>query len=173
MNPALSRFPEHARLMGLMVLSYPELILMFSHCVGLALGLKYDALDALFEISSEKTRVQAGKALAARKVEQRGLTLEWTEVTRALQTCADIRNVYAHGNLADEGNRLFIAQGKLNLEAGFRRSEITAVLLQSQAAYFGYTRTCLLHLEWRLQDMQPPSPFPQRMQPPLARNPAS
>lgn len=172
-NPALTRFPEHTRLMGIIVLSYPELFTAFSHCVGLALGLKYDALDALIQIESEKTKVQVGKAISSRSISRLGLTGEMDEICTSLRRCGEIRNTYAHDDVGDVGDKLYVTERKPSYEDGYKKSEITIDLLQRQLAYFSYTRSCLLHLEGTLQGHVRPASFPQKMQPPPSRNPFS
>lgn len=172
-NPALARFPEHTRLIGTVILSYPELMMAFSHCVGLAIGLKYDALDALFRIESEKTRVLAGSELAARSMESRGLSQQFDQICQALQGCADIRNAYAHGMIEDENNSLFIADKYPKFDGKEERykTEITIASLQLQLAYFEYARSCLLHLERTLQGHRGASAFPKKIRPPHVRTP--
>lgn len=167
MNPALQRFPDHARIMGLIVLSYPDLIVSFAHSVGLAVGLKHAALEALLSLSGEKYRVIAGRALARRAIEERGLSAEMDEICRALGACGRIRNEYAHQSVFDEGGSLYLVEPRPDFDSGYKRSEVTLDLLRQQQAYFEYTRNCLLWLEGTLGGTPPLSGFPPKADKPL------
>lgn len=146
-NPALIRFPDHARLMGTMVLSYPELVITFSHIVGLSLGIKYEVFEALHSLQSETNRINAGRALAAKAIANNRLTAAFDEACSALLHCSKIRNLYAHNLLSDYGERLYIVQTKADLAKDYDVHLLEIGLLEKQLTFFGYTRMCLLFLE--------------------------
>jgi hypothetical protein len=150
--------------MGRLVLSYPELVLTFAHCVGLSLGLKYEFLSSIRGIQSETKQIEIGVGIASSAMDRLGHSDIFMEIVSSLKLCSKIRNHYAHGSLSDYQNHLFIVDLRLaDLATDYWLDEVTFPLLQEQAAFYEYTRRCLLFLESRLSQIgafrDPPRPL--------------
>lgn len=152
-NPAVDRFPEHSMLMGKVILSYPELVLTFAHCVGLALGLRYEFFAALKNVQSESLQIEMGVGLASKAMVDRGFGAEFATCASDLQHCGKIRNHYAHATLTDYRDHLYaINLRKENLEEDYTLQEVLVPSLEKQLIFFAATRGMLLYLESHLSD---------------------
>lgn len=172
-SPALSNRRDEAALIGLLVLGYSELDIMFCHVGGLALGNKSVVMDALHKIQNEGTRIDVVSRLVRHVFSTPEKSAQFGETLGAIKFCKTVRNQYAHAKWGDDGNGLIFFNAHdanwLNADP-FAWKATNLALLKEQEAYFEYTRKCLLALEWELSYPNDSRTFPPHMQQPKKHN---
>jgi hypothetical protein len=177
-NPALRQSPKHLTLLAHMVLGYTELEIRFAAIAGIALGLRYEVLNAAEKMYSEMTKIKVIDALCKRSFKSIGLGKEYNITRKMLYYCAGLRNSYAHSQWVRngrsrhldffDGSEMF--DGDVFDYGALKKKRLPLKLLREQAAYFEETRKWLLWLELTLGQRSEPNPYPwprpQEMPPP-------
>ncbi|MFO1185380.1 MAG: hypothetical protein U1E56_11415 [Bauldia sp.] len=174
-NPALDRSPQHAKLIGSMVLGYTELEVSFMHAAALALRLEFPALHAFELILGETLKLKVIHALSRGTFAKTELGNAYAISHKMIHECLNIRNRYAHCNWRKDGRQLEFLDAKDIFKDGTapqddeRWRRLTIPILKAQAAFFEGTRKWLLYLGLMLQaseDQKPLWKAPPQMQPP-------
>ncbi|MBN9310512.1 hypothetical protein [Devosia sp.] len=185
-NPAFTRFPEEANLLGQLVLGYGELDISFALMAGMAIGKQFEVLHAVHQVRSETARLDIAHALSSKAFSSLGLKDDYVEAKSAVKHCLKIRNQYAHCHWADLH---VLGLGFINVEGDyFAKAEprffkgVTVKLLQEQEAFFEYARHCVLTVQAnigplranlpRAYDMRPKKPLPNMHSPLPIQGPA-
>lgn len=100
-NPALSRFPEHAALIGTLVIGYSELDISMVDAAGTAIGLRFPLLDAAEAVNSELTRIELVRRMSQKHFAHIGLEQQFLHAISCQDFCREVRNYYAHCHYAD------------------------------------------------------------------------
>ena len=187
-NPSLEKFPAESAIIGLLVTGYGELDITLCHLAGIALGERLVMMDALVSIENEGTRLDLISKLVRHLMVKLEYGNEFGEAIGAMRYCKGVRNQYAHAQWSEQDGQLFFAKASeiKYSENGYsdlsKRKGITLSLLQEQAAYFSYTRSNLVALEYNLMraelDLPLTTPrqtiaFPAHMTKPPKHIPAS
>jgi hypothetical protein len=182
-NPAFDRFPEEAKLVGLILSSFGELELTVRQCANAALQAKDSSiLKTLHRLRATSSRIDVADGLMRLAYEEHGLEDEYDEAIKMLRHCLSIRNQFAHCNWADhEYAGLFFADLQSsaknnNFDHSYRH--VDPPLLNSQFDFFKVTLEWLRFIDHELAVKQGkllshvwPKP-PSSTLPPL-HNPAS
>jgi|SRR5215216_6889720 len=182
-NPALVRFPVEAAIIGNMVVGFGEL--EFLMCILAAKAIKSPELiyKTLYHLRSTSARVESADILMRPAFAGVNLAAEQSLALPAVKNCLSIRNQYAHCNWADDSmiGELYFAdlQDSADREEWFYSyKHVDVPLLQTQEAYFGYTRELLMYLEQELSFRRKGQqhqifPMPPALDRPPQHNPAS
>jgi hypothetical protein len=184
-NPALEQSPEHLKLIGPMVVGYPELEITFAHIAGLVLKLRWEVLNAAEQVLSETAKIKLIHALARRAFDATELKDDYQFAYQAIFYCSEWRNKYAHSQWKREDDELWFAHGRDFFEGADPTGDdlpwiaVPLQFLQEQEAYFEGTRKWLIWLEYtlitrnkRLAALPKPSRMPRRPVPPSGPQPA-
>ena len=177
-NPALSRFPTEAAIIGKMVVGFGELEYMVCNIAGMALNNSDVMFKALYRLRATSARINTADTLMQPAFRAVNMANEQAKAFAAVRYCLRIRNQYAHCNWAD-GLFFTDLQKSAGREEWFHDwQHVDLPLLETQEAYFGHTRIWLFYLEYELRfkrgtlDCNPVS-VPAELSPPPLYNPAS
>lgn len=148
-----------------MVLGYTEIEITYAHIAGLALGLKWEVLNASEKVFSETQKIKMIHALCRRAFEKTGLAQEYHTAHKMTFFCATLRNSYAHCQWVrnHKARRLEYYEGTENFESRdafmdhLQKHPLSLRLLKQHAAYFQATREWLLWLEATIENRAKPS----------------
>lgn len=148
---SLQQFPEHAAIIGDMLLGYADLEFLTVDLVGQALGNVETAARLLYRLRGANDRLNVADAIIRPYMATLKLTGPYTQWLGAMRRCRVIRNQYAHcGWVADMGELHFscldtVAQST-DGAAIIRYERIGLDLLKEQQAYFRYAGDVTLFL---------------------------
>jgi hypothetical protein len=152
--PALDKSPQHARIIGRLVIGYNELEMTFAHCAALAIGLQYEVLNAIHQVRSESARINIADALSGNAFVKIGFGDEYAQTLGGMRHCLKIRNQYAHGQYQKIKGRLRFTTNDeetfSNDAKPFKWKTTNLPLLREQAELFEWTRRMLIWLELTL-----------------------
>jgi hypothetical protein len=183
--PTFHRFPDEGARIGRIMAAFGELQFILGLCLGEALNDQDVALRTIFQLASDRARIDVADSLLRAICTNTGLDQQFTETMNAVRVCRAIRNQYAHCHYADHKSAgLFLtdlqdaAEKQSSFEYLWRHIDVP--LLDEQERYFRYTTQCLnfVHDELRIRLGRtgvPLSsiPWPTGLAPPLKHNPPS
>lgn len=151
---ALRKFPEHATIIGDLLLGYGQIEIYMVGAVELATSLSMDdSVRLLYRLRSAQSRLDIADAMIRPffiRIDLKGLYGNWLG---AMRRCKLIRNQYAHCDWDARPDEPWIA----DLEATATSPEGTAFiqyhpikldLLKEQRAYFNYAEDLIYYL-WK------------------------
>ncbi len=150
-NPAQERHPQHATLIGKIVLAYGEIEFSVCRNAGQALDMLGEILTTLYKTRASSARVDFAQTIIAQECRELGLNQTLNTCIEMVAVCTRIRNRYAHCNWADSGSfprsGLFVAdleksEFDVNSEFFHHFRHLTPAILRQQLSYFAYT------MEW-------------------------
>jgi hypothetical protein len=179
--PPFHRFPDEGARIGRIMAAFGELQFILGLCLGEALNDQDTAMRTIFQLASDRARIDVADSLLRPICTNTGLDQQFAETMNAVRFCHSIRNQYAHCHYADQKSAgLFLTNLQ---EAAHRRASfeylwrhIDVPLLDEQERYFRYTTQCLNfiydELRPRLGRTGVPSsfPWPTRLAPPPKHN---
>jgi hypothetical protein len=184
-NPAFKRFPQHAALIGRILVAFGELEYAFCRNAGLILDNYITVARLLYNQRQTSSRIESADILVRPVFEAHNLLVEHENAYAMVRHCLTIRNQYAHCNWADDASQpesgLFFA----DLQTSAKRPDfehswkhVDVPLLTDQEQYFSDTLEWLdfLKHEIALKKGQLSShawPKPSERTPPPLHNPAS
>jgi hypothetical protein len=151
---ALQEFPEHASIIGGMLLSYANLEALATDLVSYALGGRHEiskAARVLFRTRGANDRLQVADALLRPFAAELRLAGAYSQWLGAMRMCRILRNQYAHSAWSVDDNRLAFmsledAAKPSGGEAIVYYSPIDLPLLKEQEAYFDYAFKLMAYL---------------------------
>jgi hypothetical protein len=178
-NPALTKFPEEAALIGMLVIAYSELDISMVDAAGTVIGLRFPLLDAAEAVNSEMTRIELVKRMSQKHFAHIGLEPQFMHAVSCQDFCREVRNHYAHCHYADfeastvlavvKAKDLFSDQSMTVARMPWRH--IDKGILLAQESFFENTRAWWLWLahaaEFLLEGKQPKIHEPPKMERPL------
>jgi hypothetical protein len=182
-NPAFDRFPDEAKLVGLILSSFGELELTACQCANAAVQAKnYSILKTLYHLRTTSGRIDVADGLMRPIYESYGFNDEYDSAIIMMRHCLTIRNQFAHCNWADHqiGGLFFadLQSSAKNTYFDHSYRHVDPPLLESQFEFFKITLEWLRYLDNQLAEKQGkptgldwPKP-PASTLPPL-HNPAS
>lgn len=186
-NPAFDRFPNEARLVGLILSSFGEIELSICQTANAVLRIPDHALmRALYRLRATSSRIDVADTLMAPIFAAYGLTKPYETALTMVRHCLSIRNQYAHCNWADHAaGGLFFADLQTsaknqNFDHAYRHVDVS--LLTAQYEFFALTLDWLRYTDNQMLLAQPRErrsprphvwPKPPESKPPPLHNPAS
>ncbi len=145
-NPAFQRFPQHAAIIGRILVAFGELEFAFCRNAGLALDNHVTILRLLYNLRQTSSQLESADILVRPVFEAHGLLAEHETAYTMVRSCLTIRNQYAHCNWADDAlqpdSGLFFADLQDSAQRrGFEHSwkHVDVPLLTAQEQYFSDT----------------------------------
>jgi len=157
--PAFESFPQEAELVGAILSGYSLLEFNLAQILRVALQDDNTAVKLLYRTRGEEQRISIADAILREKFSATPLYNTYCEAVADVHWCRRIRNQYAHCYWELQGKLLGGASGGLifvnlddvaqehgNPNIFLHRKIITLTLLKSQAEYYLFVRSCLIHL---------------------------
>jgi hypothetical protein len=142
---SLRDFPEHASIIGDMLLGFNDLEFFMVDLVGQAIGDKHFKVSPriIYRLRRANDRLQVADAILRPFMVKLRLHGQYTQWFGVMKHCRTIRNQYAHcGFSPNRSGRLTFANllntGHPDEDAVFEFVPIELGLLKEQQAYFGY-----------------------------------
>lgn len=159
---SLFKRKSRAKIVGELLIAYGEIEFDTLCCLAETLGSMSQALQVMFRIRSETSRLKVADAI----MRPRFHALNIKEYDRFIQGaihCASIRNFYAHCHWNNNGPRLVATNFEdfakpLSTPANLKTYLVSLDLLRQQQAFFKYVQEGLWHLlaEHQKKNGKPP-----------------
>lgn len=143
-------FPQHAELIGEMLLGYGELETSFLDLVAEVLDMD-TAVRILYRLRGAQSRLDVGDAILRPVLTELKLKGQYMQWLGAIRHCKRIRNQFAHCAWLAEHGRLYLADFEESANSaegvtGLQFHGVDLPLLEEQHSFFLYTLDVSLHL---------------------------
>src|SRR5688572_2182168 len=142
---------QHAKIVGSILIAYGEIEFDVMGCLAEILGSATHALQVMFRVRSESTRIHIADAIMRPRFQALKIDA-YDHFIMAVHDCIAVRNQYAHCHWNNDGKKLFFtmlehfATPKVP-PAGLKKHRINLDLLKKQQAYFRYAQEGLWYIQ--------------------------
>jgi hypothetical protein len=150
--PASQKFQQEREIIGRLLIGYGEMELDLCNCISTGLNDLDMTLKAMFRARGETLRIDIAEAMGQKVYVSLGLGVAFHDAIEAMRFCVKLRNRYSHSHFYDDNSGKLamvsleeIAKKKVVIKdlRDLTTKYLTEKILQSQEAYFTYTRGCI------------------------------
>jgi hypothetical protein len=154
---ASQKFQQEREIIGRLLIGSGEMELDLCNCVSMGINDLDMTLKAMFRARGETLRIDIAEAMGQKVYVSLGLGAPFHDAIEATRFCVKLRNRYAHSYFYDDNSDKLamvsleeIAKKRTVIKdlLGLTTKYLTTAILQSQEAYFAYTRACIAFVNY-------------------------